>query len=147
MNKKILITGGAGFIGSHLVRLFVNKYPNYKIYNLDNLTYAGNLENLVDVQNSTNYKFIKGDITDETFINKLLNDMGYSDYLTPKDIFNEETDETLFPSGKVPETLILTSRPFPGKRLYLLPLTLLSPGAEARTLESCIPGIEIVIGF
>ncbi len=66
MNQKvILITGGAGFIGSHVVRLFVNKYPNYKIINLDKLTYAGNLENLKDVEGATNYTFIKGDICDE----------------------------------------------------------------------------------
>lgn len=61
--KKILITGGAGFIGSHVVRLFVNKYPDYQIFNLDKLTYAGNLENLKDVEGKPNYDFIKGDIT------------------------------------------------------------------------------------
>jgi dTDP-glucose 4,6-dehydratase len=61
---KILITGGAGFIGSHLVRLFVNKYPNYTIHNLDKLTYAGNLANLTDIENKPNYKFIKSDIVD-----------------------------------------------------------------------------------
>lgn len=60
--KNILITGGAGFIGSHLIRLFVNKYPNYNIINLDALTYAGNLENLVDIKDKANYTFIKADI-------------------------------------------------------------------------------------
>ncbi len=69
--KKILITGGAGFIGSHVVRLFVNKYPDYQIFNLDKLTYAGNLRNLTDIENSPNYKFIKGDITDLEFVNNL----------------------------------------------------------------------------
>ena len=68
---NILITGGAGFIGSHVVRLFVEKYPNYHIFNLDALTYAGNLENLKDVENKVNYTFLKGDITDEVFINTL----------------------------------------------------------------------------
>lgn len=66
--KKILITGGAGFIGSHVVRLFVNKYPSYQIFNLDKLTYAGNLANLKDIENSENYTFIKGDIVDEQFM-------------------------------------------------------------------------------
>ncbi len=66
--KKILITGGAGFIGSHVIKLFVKKYSDYKIYNLDNLTYAGNLENLREVENAPNYKFIKGDISDAQFV-------------------------------------------------------------------------------
>ncbi|WP_373513914.1 dTDP-glucose 4,6-dehydratase [Persicitalea sp.] len=70
--KKILITGGAGFIGSHVVRRFVNQYPNYHIYNLDALTYAGNLENLRDIEDATNYTFVKGDITDAVFLDDLL---------------------------------------------------------------------------
>jgi dTDP-glucose 4,6-dehydratase len=69
--KKILITGGAGFIGSHVVRLFVDKYLDYQITNLDALTYAGNLENLLDIAQASNYSFVKGDITDENFIDNL----------------------------------------------------------------------------
>ena len=64
MKRNILITGGAGFIGSHVVRLFVNKYPEYNIINLDSLTYAGNLANLKDVENSPNYIFVKANICD-----------------------------------------------------------------------------------
>src|SRR5215216_4882187 len=71
MMKKILITGGAGFIGSHVVRRFVNNYPQYEIVNLDALTYAGNLANLTDVENKVNYRFVKADITDATEINRL----------------------------------------------------------------------------
>ena len=71
LSKKILITGGAGFIGSHVVRLFVNRYPDYKVYNLDALTYAGNLENVSDLEGRPNYKFIKGDIKDAEFLTNL----------------------------------------------------------------------------
>ena len=70
-NKNILITGGAGFIGSHLTRLFVNKYPGYTIVNLDKLTYAGNLENLRDIENKPNYSFVKGAIEDADLVKRL----------------------------------------------------------------------------
>lgn len=69
--KTILLTGGAGFIGSHLTRLFVKKYPDYKIVNLDKLTYAGNLENLRDIEDASNYEFVKGDICDLPLLREL----------------------------------------------------------------------------
>lgn len=68
----ILVTGGAGFIGSNFVRYMVNKYPQYKIINLDKLTYSGNLENLKDVEDAPNYSFVKGCITDGKLIQKLI---------------------------------------------------------------------------
>jgi dTDP-glucose 4,6-dehydratase len=71
MAKNILITGGAGFIGSHVVRRFVNNYPQYKIFNLDALTYAGNLENLKDIESKENYTFIKGNICDADLVDKI----------------------------------------------------------------------------
>ena len=81
MNKNILITGGAGFIGSHVVRLFVNKYPEYHIYNLDVLTYAGNLENLKDIESKDNYTFLHGDITDEEYINSIFDTHHFDDVI------------------------------------------------------------------
>ena len=69
--KNILITGGAGFIGSHVVRRFVNLYPSYHIFNLDALTYAGNLDNVADLEAASNYTFVKGDIVDADFITDL----------------------------------------------------------------------------
>jgi dTDP-glucose 4,6-dehydratase len=72
--KSLLITGGAGFIGSHLIRYMLNKYPEYKIINLDKLTYAGNLENLKDVDSKENYAFVKADITDADAMQKVFSD-------------------------------------------------------------------------
>ncbi|MCX7745239.1 MAG: GDP-mannose 4,6-dehydratase, partial [Flavobacteriales bacterium] len=72
---KIIITGGAGFIGTHVVKLFVKKYPQYQIYNIDALTYAGNLENLKDIQNENNYHFLKADITNEKIISEIFQDI------------------------------------------------------------------------
>lgn len=81
MKKRMLITGGAGFIGSHLVRLFVTKYPDYHIYNLDKLTYAGNLENLSDLEEAPNYTFIKGDICDSKHLESIFKDYDISDVI------------------------------------------------------------------
>ena len=78
---NILITGGAGFIGSHLTRLFVNKYPQYQIVNLDKLTYAGNLENLKDIEDAPNYKFVKGDICDEKLLQSLFEQYQFTSIL------------------------------------------------------------------
>ncbi len=80
-DKHILITGGAGFIGSHVIRLFLKKYPNYKIFNLDKLTYAGNLNNLSDIEQSANYEFIKGDIQDKSFLVSIFNEKEISDVI------------------------------------------------------------------
>lgn len=77
MKKTLLITGGAGFIGSHVVRLFVNKYPDYRIVNLDALTYAGNLENLSDIENAPNYTFVKADIRDISVVNSIFEEYGF----------------------------------------------------------------------
>ncbi len=76
--KNILITGGSGFIGSHLVRLMVNKYPNYNIVNLDKLTYAGNPENIKDIENAPNYKFVQADIVDKDVISDLFNEYKFA---------------------------------------------------------------------
>ncbi len=73
-SRTIIITGGAGFIGSHVVRLFVNKHPDYHIINLDKLTYAGNLANLTDIENKPNYTFVKGDICDYELVKKVISE-------------------------------------------------------------------------
>lgn len=79
--KSILITGGAGFIGSHVVRLFIKKYPQYRIINFDKLTYAGNLENLSDIESAENYTFCKGDICDLETVQKIFRDYSISDVI------------------------------------------------------------------
>lgn len=80
-DKHILVTGGAGFIGSHVVRLLVQKYPNYRIVNLDKLTYAGNLENLTDIQEAPNYCFVLADICDQTAIERVFSDYQITDVI------------------------------------------------------------------
>ena len=108
--KNILITGGAGFIGSHVIRLFVNKYPNYMIYNLDVLTYAGNLENLSDIENSANYTFIKGNITNEVFIDSIFNKYKFDSVIhlaAESHVDRSITDPLAFAKTNILGTMIL----------------------------------------
>ncbi len=126
--NRILITGGAGFIGSHVIREFVNKYPDYKIYNLDALTYAGNLENLRDIEDKPNYTFVKGDITDDAFINNLFEKERFTDVIhlaAESHVDRSITDPLAFAKTNILGTMILLQafkklwqNDWEGKRFY-----------------------------
>jgi len=110
MKKNILITGGAGFIGSHVVRRFIRKYENYHIYNIDDLTYAGNLENLIDIEKKDNYTFIKGDIKDEVFINKIFDQYKFEYVIhlaAESHVDRSITDPLLFAKTNILGTMVL----------------------------------------
>ncbi len=127
MQHTILLTGGAGFIGSHLTRLFVNKYPDYQIINLDKLTYAGNLENLRAIEKADNYTFIKGDITDIELVQQLFNKYRFTAVLhcaAESHVDRSITDPLEFVSTNVlgTVTLLQTAKNFwkddPGNKLF-----------------------------
>ncbi len=126
--KKILITGGAGFIGSHVVRRFVTQYPDYNIVNLDALTYAGNLENISDIENQPNYTFVKGDITDQDFVTKLFGEHSFDGVIhlaAESHVDRSITDPLAFARTNVFGTMILLNAAIhqwkgnhDGKRFY-----------------------------
>ena len=127
-NKNILITGGAGFIGSHVIRRLVNKYPQYHIYNLDSLTYAGNLENLSDLEAKENYKFLKGNISDESYINSIFNKYRFDRVIhlaAESHVDRSITDPLAFAKTNILGTMILLNAfsalwkdDWEGKRFY-----------------------------
>ncbi|MCM2536049.1 dTDP-glucose 4,6-dehydratase [Neobacillus pocheonensis] len=107
---KLLITGGAGFIGSNFVRYMVNKYPQYTIVNLDLLTYAGNLENLKDIENAPNYTFVRGDIADREFINGLFQEEKFDyviNFAAESHVDRSITDPGIFVQTNIQGTLAL----------------------------------------
>ena len=127
-NKTILVTGGAGFIGSHVIRRFVNMYPSYKIYNLDSLSYAGILENLKDVERSENYIFLHGDITNEVFISSIFKKYEFDSVIhlaAESHVDRSITDPLAFAKTNILGTMILLNafkelhkNNWEGKRFY-----------------------------
>ena len=107
---RYLVTGGAGFIGSHVISLFVKKYSNYHVYNLDSLTYAGSLENLKSIENKSNYTFLKGDITNEVFINSIFKEYKFDSVIhlaAESHVDRSINDPLLFAKTNILGTMIL----------------------------------------